>query len=89
MGASGLVEVVLGAEAMANGFVAANAGLEKPFTEDGYFQLLSEVVEKDYNRMFKTSFGFGGRSAAVSVLLMGTNYYGGNVVRDFIPVKTI
>ena len=71
MGASGLVEVVLGAEAMANGFVPANAGLEKPFTEDGYFQLLSEVVEKDYNRMFKTSFGFGGRSAAVSVSLDG------------------
>ena len=36
--------------------------------------------------MFKTSFGFGGRSAAVSVL-MGTNYYGGNVVRDFIHSK--
>ena len=42
--------------------------LVKPFTEDGYFNLLSQVEEKEYNRMFKTSFGFGGRSAAVSVV---------------------
>ena len=67
MGASGLAEIVLGAEAMINGFVPANAGLEKPFTDDGYFDLLTEVKEKKYTRMFKTSFGFGGRSAAVSV----------------------
>ena len=68
MGASGLAEVVLGAEAMTQGFVPANANLVKPFTEDKYFNLLSQVEEKEYNRMFKTSFGFGGRSAAVSVV---------------------
>ena len=67
MGASGLAEVVLGAEAMTQGFVPANAGLVKPFTEDGHFDLLSQVIDKDYNNMFKTSFGFGGRSAAISV----------------------
>ena len=68
MGASGLTETVLGAEAMINGFVPANAGLEKPFTDDGYFNLLTEVKEEEYNRFFKTSFGFGGRSAAISVV---------------------
>jgi 3-oxoacyl-[acyl-carrier-protein] synthase II len=67
MGASGLAEVVLGAEAMTQGFVPANAGLEKPFTEDGHFDLLKNVVDKVYKNMFKTSFGFGGRSAAISV----------------------
>jgi len=67
MGASGLAEVVLGAEAMINGFVPANAGLEKPFTQDGHFNLNKQVVDKQYNRFFKTSFGFGGRSAAVSI----------------------
>ena len=68
MGASGLAEVVLGAEAMKQGFVPANANLVKPFTEDGYFNLLSQIEEKEYTRLFKTSFGFGGRSAAVSVV---------------------
>lgn len=68
MGASGLTETVLGAEAMINGFVPANAGLVKPFTEDGYFNLLTEVQQADYTRFFKTSFGFGGRSAAISVV---------------------
>lgn len=34
---------------------------------DGHFDLLDQVIEKDYNNMFKTSFGFGGRSAAISV----------------------
>ena len=67
MGASGLAEIVLGAEAMIDGFVPANAGLENPFTDDGYFDLLTEVKEQTYTRLFKTSFGFGGRSAAVSI----------------------
>jgi len=68
MGASGLAEVVLGAEAMKQGFVPANANLVNPFTEDRHFNLLSKVEEKEYTRLFKTSFGFGGRSAAVSVV---------------------
>ena len=68
MGASGLAEIVLGAEAMVDGFVPANANLEKPFIEDGHFNLLTQPEEKQYTRMFKTSFGFGGRSAAVSVV---------------------
>ena len=68
MGASGLAEVVLGAEAMKQGFVPANANLVNPFTEDKHFNLLSKVEEKEYTRLFKTSFGFGGRSAAVSVV---------------------
>ena len=67
MGASGLAEIVLGAEAMLDGFVPANANLETPFAEDGYFNLLTQPEEKQYTRMFKTSFGFGGRSAAVSI----------------------
>ena len=67
MGASGLAEIVLGAEAMIDGFIPANANLEKPFIEDGHFNLLTQPEEKQYTRMFKTSFGFGGRSAAVSV----------------------
>jgi 3-oxoacyl-(acyl-carrier-protein) synthase len=67
MGASGLAEIVLGAEAMIDGFVPANAGLKNPFTQDGHFDLLTEVKEKTYTRLFKTSFGFGGRSAAVSI----------------------
>ena len=53
---------------MKQGFVPANANLVKPFTEDGYFNLLSQIEEKEYTRLFKTSFGFGGRSAAVSVV---------------------
>ena len=68
MGASGLAEVVLGAEAMKQGFVPGNAGLVNPFTDDNYFNLLNKPEDKQYSRMFKTSFGFGGRSAAVSVV---------------------
>jgi 3-oxoacyl-[acyl-carrier-protein] synthase II len=67
MGASGLAEIILGAEAMIQGFVPANAGLEKPFTDDNYFKLSNQVNEEKYTRFFKTSFGFGGRSAAVSI----------------------
>lgn len=67
MGASGLIEVILGAEAMKQNFVPANAGLVDPFTDDNYFNLLNKVEEAEYTRFFKTSFGFGGRSAAVSV----------------------
>lgn len=67
MGASGLAEIILGAEAMIQGFVPANAGLEKPFTNDNYFKLPNQVNEEKYTRFFKTSFGFGGRSAAVSI----------------------
>ena len=67
MGASGLAEIVLGAEAMCDDFVPANAGLEVPFTDDGYFDLNKDIASKTYNRFMKTSFGFGGRSAAVSV----------------------
>lgn len=67
MGASGLAEIVLGAEAMADGFVPANAGLLEPFTDDKHFVLNTQIVKKQYNRFFKTSFGFGGRSAAVSI----------------------
>ena len=67
MGASGLAEIILGAEAMTNGFVPANAGLEDPFTDDDHFVLSNKPVDAEYNRFFKTSFGFGGRSAAVSV----------------------
>jgi 3-oxoacyl-[acyl-carrier-protein] synthase II len=67
MGASGLAEIVLGAEAMVDGFIPANANLTNPFTDDGHFNLPTEVTETKYNRMFKTSFGFGGRSAAVSI----------------------
>ena len=67
MGASGLAEIILGAEAMTQGFIPANAGLENPFTGDDHFVLNNSVVDADYNRFFKTSFGFGGRSAAVSV----------------------
>ena len=57
-----------GAEAMINGFIPANAGLENPFTDDNYFNLLTEPKEEKYKRLFKTSFGFGGRSAAVSIV---------------------
>jgi len=67
MGASGLAEMILGAEAMIDGFVPANAGLEDPFTDDDHFVLSNKPVDAEYNRFFKTSFGFGGRSAAVSV----------------------
>ena len=67
MGASGLAEIVLGAEAMTSDFVPANAGLVDPFTDDGYFKLSNKVVNKNYNRFLKTSFGFGGRSSAVSI----------------------
>ena len=68
MGASGLAEIILGAEAMIDGFIPANAGLEKPFTDDNYFKLSNQINEEKYTRFFKTSFGFGGRSAAVSVV---------------------
>ena len=67
MGASGLAEMILGAEAMIDGFVPANAGLEDPFTDDDHFVLSNKPVDAEYNRFFKTSFGCGGRSAAVSV----------------------
>lgn len=67
MGASGLAEVVLGAEAMCSNFVPANAGLQEPFTDENFFNLNTDIVDKNYDRFMKTSFGFGGRSAAVSV----------------------
>lgn len=67
MGASGLAEIVLGAEAMVDDFIPGNAGLTAPFTDDKYFTLKNTTVQGQYNRLFKTSFGFGGRAAAVSV----------------------
>ncbi len=67
MGASGLTELVLGAESMSRGFIPGNAGLETPFTNDKHFTLNKKIVTGRYNRFLKTSFGFGGRAAAVSV----------------------
>jgi 3-oxoacyl-[acyl-carrier-protein] synthase II len=67
MGASGLTELVLGAEAMRRGFIPGNAGLTTPFTDDKYFTLKEKTVTGEYHRFMKTSFGFGGRAAAVSV----------------------
>ena len=67
MGASGLAEIVLGAESMVDDFIPGNAGLTNPFTDDKYFTLKNTTVQGQYNRLFKTSFGFGGRAAAVSV----------------------
>ena len=67
MGASGLTELVLGAEAMRRGFIPGNAGLKTPFTDDKYFTLKEKTVTGEYHRFMKTSFGFGGRAAAVSV----------------------
>ena len=67
MGASGLTELVLGAEAMTRGFIPGNAGLTTPFTDDKYFTLKDTTVTGQYDRFMKTSFGFGGRAAAVSI----------------------
>ena len=67
MGASGLTELVLGAEAMTNGFIPGNAGLKTPFTDDKYFTLSHKIITGEYDRVMKTSFGFGGRASAVSV----------------------
>ena len=67
MGASGLTELVLGAEAMTRGFIPGNAGLKTPFTDDTHFTLKDTTVTGQYDRFMKTSFGFGGRAAAVSV----------------------
>lgn len=67
MGASGLTELVLGAEAMTRGFIPGNAGLITPFTDDNYFTLNDTIVTGEYDRFMKTSFGFGGRASAVSV----------------------
>jgi 3-oxoacyl-[acyl-carrier-protein] synthase II len=67
MGASCLGELVFGAEAMIQNWVPGNAGLETPFTDDTHFDLTRQPVELEYNRFMKTSFGFGGRSSAVSV----------------------
>ena len=65
MGASGLAELILGAEAMTQGWIPGNAGLVEPL--ETHFDFTFDPVEKDYNRFLKTSFGFGGRSAAMSV----------------------
>lgn len=68
MGASCLGELVFGAETMREGWVPGNAGLTQPFTDETHFEFTREPHQYDYNRMMKTSFGFGGRSSAVSVL---------------------
>lgn len=67
MGASCLVELILGAEAMCAGFVPGNAGLNEPFTDDEHFEFTRDPQPLEYNRLMKTSFGFGGRCSAVSV----------------------
>ena len=66
MGASGLAEVILGAEAMTQGWIPGNGGLVEPLG-DGHFDFTFGPEERNYNRFLKTSFGFGGRSAAMSV----------------------
>jgi len=67
MGASCMAELVLGAEAMCAGWVPGNAGLVTAFTDDEHFELPRDAQDHEYSRMMKTSFGFGGRSSAVSV----------------------
>lgn len=62
-----MAELLLGAEAMCAGFVPGNAGLTTPFTDDEHFELTRDAEEYEYTRLMKTSFGFGGRSSAVSV----------------------
>ena len=68
MGASGLAELVIGSEAMREGFVPANLNIKQLLT--GYGPVINrDVVDLGYNRLMKTSFGFGGRCSAVSVRL--------------------
>jgi 3-oxoacyl-[acyl-carrier-protein] synthase II len=66
MGASGLAEVILGAEAMTQGWIPGNGGLVEPLGDE-HFDFTFGPEERNYNRFLKTSFGFGGRSAAMSV----------------------
>ena len=67
MGASCLIELVLGAEAMTQDFIPGNAGLVEPFDTSHFAFTFDSKKHFDYNRLMKTSFGFGGRSSAVSV----------------------
>lgn len=67
MGASCLGELVFGAEAMTDGWVPGNAGLNEPFTDENHFEFTRNPQDFEYTRFMKTSFGFGGRSSAVSV----------------------
>ena len=67
MGASCLIELVLGAEAMTLDVIPGNAGLVEPF-DDTHFSFTYDAKKYfKYNKLMKTSFGFGGRSSAVSV----------------------
>jgi len=67
MGASCLIELVLGAEAMTQDVIPGNAGLVEPF-DDTHFSFTFDAKKYfKYNKLMKTSFGFGGRSSAVSV----------------------
>ena len=67
MGASCLIELVLGAESMAQDIIPGNAGLVEPFDQSHFAFTFDAKKHFKYNRLMKTSFGFGGRSAAVSV----------------------
>jgi 3-oxoacyl-[acyl-carrier-protein] synthase II len=67
MGASCLIELVLGAEAMNENFIPGNAGLVEPFDNTHFSFTYDSKQHFEYNRLMKTSFGFGGRSSAVSV----------------------
>ena len=67
MGASCLIELVLGAEAMTQNIIPGNAGLVEPFDQSHFAFTFDAKKHFEYNRLMKTSFGFGGRSAAVSV----------------------
>ena len=67
MGASCLAELVLGAEAMCQDFIPGNAGLVEPFDNTHFSFTYDSKQHFKYNKLMKTSFGFGGRSSAVSV----------------------
>ena len=67
MGASCLIELVLGAEAMTQDVVPGNAGLVEPFDTTHFSFTFDTKKHFQYDKLMKTSFGFGGRSSAVSV----------------------
>ena len=51
---------------MTQGWIPGNGGLIEPLGDE-HFDFTFGPEERNYNRFLKTSFGFGGRSAAMSV----------------------
>ena len=60
MGACGMIESAYGLEAINNGFIQPNFGLDDPLSNDP--RLITKPKQISGKTFMKASFGFGGRS---------------------------